>query len=121
MLAGLISIGLSLGCKGTTVKEDNPVFTSAPPRRSLVNHAADAEEQRLAQQADTTEAGVVPVAFHEIGVTPLTGSSVVATVNGKPVFVDDVLGGVRRRIESDPSLTDEQRQQILLQALRART
>jgi parvulin-like peptidyl-prolyl isomerase len=119
--ATLMLIGLSVGCKGTTVKEDNPVFTSAPPRRSLVNHAADAEEQRLAQTSAPNEGGIVPVAFHEIGVTPLTGSSVVATVNGKPVFVDDVLGGVRRRIESDPNLTDEQRQQILMQALRART
>ena len=121
MFVGLISFGLSLGCKGTTVKEDNPVFTSAPPRKSLVNHAADAEEQRLAQQAGPAEGGIVPVAFHEIGVAPLTGSSVVATVNGKPVFVDDVLGGVRRRIESDPNLSDEQRQMILMQSLRART
>ena len=114
-------IGLSVGCKGTTVKEDNPVFTSAPPRRSLVNHAADTEEQRLAQQADPTEGGIVPVAFHEIGVTPLAGSSVVATVNGKPVFVDDILGGVRRKIEADPNLTDKQRQLILTQSLRLRT
>jgi hypothetical protein len=121
VLAGLVLSGASVGCKGTTVKEDNPVFTSAPPRRSLVNHAADAEEQRLAQKADPPESGIVPVAFHEIGVTPLTGSSVVATVNGKPVFVDDILGGVRRRIESDPNLTDEQRQMILMQSLRART
>ena len=121
VFAGLISLGLSLGCKGTTVKEANPVFTSAPPRRSLVNHTADAEEQRLAEQGDPQEGGIVPVAFHEIGVAPLSGSSVVATVNGKPVFVDDVLGGVRRRIESDPNLTDEQRQLILMQSLRART
>lgn len=114
-------IGLTSGCKGTTVKEDNPVFTSAPPRRSLVNHAADAEEQRLVKQADSDVGGVVPVAYHEIGVTPLAGSSIVATVNGKPVFVDDILGGVRRKIEADPNLSDEQRQMILLQSLRART
>ena len=103
------------------MKEDNPVFTSAPPRRSLVNHAADVEEQRLVKQADSTAGGVVPVAYHEIGVSPLTGSSIVGTVNGKPVFVDDILGGVRRKIEADPSLTDEQRQQILTQTLRLRT
>ncbi|MCA9012218.1 MAG: hypothetical protein KDB01_20840, partial [Planctomycetaceae bacterium] len=114
-------IGPTIGCKGTTVKEDNPVFTSAPPRRSLVNHAADAEEQRLVRQADSNAGGVVPVAYHEIGVTPLAGSSIVATVNGKPVFVDDILGGVRRKIEADPNLSDEQRQMILLQSLRART
>jgi hypothetical protein len=112
LFAAVVLIEMSVGCKGTSVKEDNPVFTSAPPRRSLVNHAADAEEERLAQQSNAKEKGIIPVSFHEIGVTPLTGTSVVATVNGKPVFVDDVLGGVRRRIESDPNLTDEQRQMI---------
>ncbi len=121
MSAALLLTGQNAGCKGTSVKEDNPVFTSAPPRRSLVNHAADAEEQRLVQQADPNTGGVVPVAYHEIGVTPLAGSSVIATVNGKPVFVDDVLGGVRRKIEADPNLSDEERQMILLKYLRAKT
>ena len=121
VFAALLLIETNAGCKGTSVKEENPVFTSAPPRRSLVNHAADAEEERLTQQAKAKENGVVPVSFHEIGVTPLTGTSVVATVNGKPIFVDDILGGVRRRIESDPSLTDEQRQMIMMQSLRLRT
>ena len=58
---------------------------------------------------------------YEKGVTWLTGSSVVATVNGKPVLVDDILGGVRRRIEADPILSDERHQMILLQSLRTRT
>lgn len=120
-LLALLLIVLSCGCKGTTVKEDNPVFTSAPPRRSLINHAADAEEQRMAQLADSAKGDIVPVSFHEIGVEPLTGSSVVATVNGKPVFVDDILGGVRRKIESYPNFTDEQRQLNLMQSLRLRT
>ena len=121
VFVALVLIEMSVGCKGTSIKEENPVFTSAPPRRSLVNQAADAEEERLAQQANAKENGIVPVSFHEIGVTPLTGTSIVATVNGKPVFVDDVLGGVRRRIESDPNLTDEQRQMIMMQSLRLRT
>ena len=119
MAASLLQIGLLAGCKGTSVKEDNPVFTAAPPRQSLVNDAADAEEQRLVDQ--TKPDGVVLVAYHEIGKTPLAGSSIVATVNGKPVFVDDVLGGVRRKIEGDPSLTDEQRQVILTESLRRHT
>lgn len=121
IFAALVLMPISVGCKGTSVKEENPVFTLAPPRRSLINHAADAEEQRLANQSNAKEGGIVPVSFHEIGVAPLTGTSIVATVNGKPVFVDDVLGGVRRRIESDPNLTDEQRQMIMLQSLRLRT
>lgn len=121
VFVALVLIEMSVGCKGTSVKEENPVFTSAPPRRSLVNRAADAEEERLAQQANAKKDGIVPVSFHEIGVAPLTGTSIVATVNGKPVFVDDVLGGVRRKIEADPNLTDEQRQLILMQSLRIRT
>ena len=121
VFVALILIEASIGCKGTSVKEDNPVFTSAPPRRSLINRDADAEEQRLAKQTNANKSGIVPVSFHEIGVTPLTGTSVVATVNGKPIFVDDVLGSVCRKIESDPNLTDEQRQIILMQSLRLRT
>ncbi|HRA86723.1 MAG TPA: peptidylprolyl isomerase [Planctomycetaceae bacterium] len=119
LLAAMLQIGLIAGCTGKSVKEDNPVFTAAPPRQSLVNDSADAEEQLLTSQAKTD--GVVPVAYHEMGVTPLSGSSIVATVNGKPVFVDDVLGGIRRKIESDPNLSDEQRQLILTESLRRKT
>ncbi|HQX54151.1 MAG TPA: peptidylprolyl isomerase [Planctomycetaceae bacterium] len=119
LLAAMLLIGPIAGCTGKSVKEDNPVFTAAPPRQSLVNDSADAEEQLLTSQAKTD--GVVPVAYHEMGVTPLSGSSIVATVNGKPVFVDDVLGGIRRKIESDPNLSDEQRQLILTESLRRKT
>ena len=31
-VVALLLIEISVGCKGTSVKEDNPVFTSAPPR-----------------------------------------------------------------------------------------
>ena len=68
VFAALVLIEMSAGCKGTSVKEENPVFTSAPPRRTFINHAADAEEERLTQQANTKENGIVPVSFHEIGV-----------------------------------------------------
>ncbi|MDA1230612.1 MAG: peptidylprolyl isomerase [Planctomycetota bacterium] len=78
-------------------------------------------EADLRRLAESSEQEILPVACHIIGVTPLTGSSVIATVNGKPIFVDDILGGARRRIEVDPNLSDEQRQIILLSSLRART
>jgi len=44
------------GCKGRSVKYDNPVFEPAPPRRSLINKAADEEERRLMGAAMETDA-----------------------------------------------------------------
>jgi parvulin-like peptidyl-prolyl isomerase len=41
----------------------------------------------------------------------------VAIVNGQSIFLDDVLGGVRHMIESNPQLSDDQRQAILLNEL----
>jgi len=110
----------STGCKGRSIKEENPVFTAAPPRRSLVNHSADAEEQRLAQRRPETD-GVTQVGYSRLSKEgPLSGTSVVAEVNGKPVFVDDVLGGARHIIENDERLPDEQRQAVLESELRKR-
>lgn len=110
----------STGCKGRSIKEENPVFTAAPPRRSLVNHSADAEEQRLTQQRPEAD-GVTQVGYSRLSKEgPLSGTSVVAEVNGKPVFVDDVLGGARYIIENDTRLPDEQRQAVLESELRKR-
>ncbi len=96
------------------------MFTAAPPRRSLVNHSADAEEQRLAQRRPETD-GVTQVGYSRLSKEgPLSGTSVVAEVNGKPVFVDDVLGGARHIIENDERLPDEQRQAVLESELRKR-
>jgi len=108
----------STGCNGRSIKEENPVFTAAPPRRSLVNREADEEEQRLAQ-GQPAKTGNQPAGF-QLSTGELTGSSVVALVNGRPVFMDDVLGGVRQMVEADPRIPDEAKQQVLLSELSKR-
>jgi len=120
LLLAMLLPGTNAGCNGRSIKVDNPVFAPAPPRRSLVNHSADAEEQKLvrAQKADGTD--VQPVGFAKFTDGPLSGSSVVAEVNGKPVFVDDVLGGARQIIERDPNLPDDKRQMVMLSTLQKR-
>ena len=120
-MMGVLLLALaSTGCKGRSIKEENPVFTAAPPRRSLVNHSADEEEHRLTQQQPSSDS-VTQVGFSRLSKEgPLSGTSVVAEVNGKPVFVDDVLGGARSIIENDARLPDEQRQAVLESELRKR-
>ena len=108
----------STGCNGRSIKEENPVFTAAPPRRSLVNREADEEEQRLVQ-GQPAKTGNQPAGF-QLSTGELTGSSVVALVNGRPVFMDDVLGGVRQMVEADPRIPDEAKQQVLLSELSKR-
>ncbi len=125
--ACLLSL-LTTGCKGRSVKYDNPVFEPAPPRKSLINKAADAEEQRLfgANSESDAEPGSDPATpFRSAGLErlssgPLTGNSVVALVNGHPVFLDDVLSGVRQMVENNPQLSDQQRQVILQAQLKNR-
>jgi parvulin-like peptidyl-prolyl isomerase len=72
----------------------------------------------MAQQSDSTD--VQQVGFSELSNSPMTGTSVVAEVNGKPVFLDDVLGGARQIIERDPNLPDDKRQMVLMMTLQKR-
>lgn len=111
---------LSSGCSGRSIKEDNPVFTAAPPRRSLVNSEADMEEQRLVEQQQRGGKDVLQTGHSKLSSGPLTGSSIVALVNGRPVFLDDVLGGVRTIVENDPRIPGEARQQVLMSELARR-
>ncbi len=114
----LLAMPAIIGCNGKSVKEENPVFAPAPPRRSLVNHSADAEERRLAQIAP--QSNVSQTGFERSSDRTLSGTTIVANVNGKPVFVDDVLGGGRQVIERDPRLTDERRQMVIEATIRNR-
>lgn len=115
----LVMLG-NCGCKGRSLKVPNPVFADAPPRRSLVNQTADAEEQKLAMAQTATGTDVQQIGFSKNQSGPLTGTSIVAEVNGKPLFVDDVLGGARQIIESDPRLPDSKRQDVIEATLRKR-
>jgi parvulin-like peptidyl-prolyl isomerase len=119
LMAGMCTLLIS-GCSGRSIKVDNPVFAAAPPRRSLVNHSADAQEQKLEMAQKGGETDVQTIGFSKLSNGPLTGSSVVAEVNGKPIFVDDVLGGARQIIERDPNLPDEKRQMVMMSTLQKR-
>ena len=52
------------------------------------------------------------------GSEPLTGNTVVATVNGHSILLDDLVGSMRLNLEASDQVTPEQRQQYLLQAAR---
>lgn len=109
-LSGLLLAGMLCGCSGKSVKYDNPVFSPPPPRISLTSSQTLPEENHSG--GSFQEAGLE----RELG-RVLTGNTVVATVNSQPVFLDDVLGGVRQMLEADSRLSDEQRQVVLKREL----
>ena len=110
-LAALLLVLLS-GCQGKSLVSNNPVFSDLPPRRSLVN---DATKERT----DENRGSMMQVSLSKDS-EPLTGNSVVAEVNGRPLFVDDLIGSIRLTIEADERYTVAQRRQILLQQLKTR-
>ena len=99
------------GCAGKSIKEDNPVFAAAPPRRSLSNNTAGLSEPRFAMSDDGS--AIRRVSHGTETPEPLTGTTVVCEVNGNPIFVDDLLGGMRQMLETDPRLTDADRDRLL--------
>ncbi len=104
-LAGLI------GCEGKSLVNSGPVIRDTPPRLRAENQAnqeaaKDTPEHQLVGFTETTE--------------ELTGNTVVAEVNGRPIFVDDLIGSIRLTVEADPKLTDEQRQGIMRAQLKQR-
>lgn len=120
---GLFLVSSVPGCQGRAIHEDNPVFSAAPPRRSLSNRAADERELALTGSGRTSAASgsrIQTVSHSRLSSGPLTGTSIVAEVNGRPVFVDDVLGGMRRVLEAQPQLPDDERQRFLTAELKKR-
>ena len=67
-----------------------------------------------------SESDVQTIGFSKLSSGQLTGTSVVAEVNGKPIFVDDVLGGARQIIERDSNLPDDKRQLVMMSTLQKR-
>lgn len=112
MLLALIVVS---GCEGKSLVDDNPVFTAAPPRESLTNKSSVARAQDGEDGSD-----ILAVSFSAAKGAPLLGNSVVAEVNGTPIFVDDLVGSLRLAIEADPGITPEQQQQILHAQVRGR-
>jgi parvulin-like peptidyl-prolyl isomerase len=111
--ASLAALLASTGCNGRSVREDNPVFAPPPPRRTLVNAAADAEEQRLAGLLTAGAENVRSTGTAQLNSGPLTGNTIVAHVNGRPVFLDDVMRDYRMVVENNPDIPDQHRQRIL--------
>ena len=111
---------LATGCTGRSVKVDNPVFASAPPRKAMVNSASHGTDGRLASNstAASPDGTIQPVGFSANPGTPLTGSSIVAYVNGRPVFLDDVLSGFLQMLEAKTEITADQRNYIIRERLR---
>ncbi|MCP4786545.1 MAG: hypothetical protein GY903_28115 [Fuerstiella sp.] len=115
LLLLLIVVVSLAGCQGKTLVDDNPVFVEAPPRRSLTNKSTVAESV-----GEKGESQIQAVSFSDSPETKLAGNTVVAEVNGRPIFVDDLIGSLRLAIEAEESLSDEQRQQILEKQVRGR-
>jgi hypothetical protein len=112
----LLAVVLLLpGCQGKSLVDDNPVFAEAPPRRSLTNKSTVA-----AADGEKSESQIQAVSFTGSGTTKIVGNTVVAEVNGRPIFVDDLIGSLRLAIEAEESLSEEQRQQILEKQIKGR-
>lgn len=84
----------------TAHKVDDPVFGPPPPRMALANNgspqnAATGDKVALASTTAGAPGGVVPISTTAGGnidtSAPLQDTDVVATVNGAPIFVSEVL------------------------------
>ncbi len=114
LLCGLLPCLCLAGCAGKTLVDDNPVFSETPPRRTLTNRSS------VANSDDLPSSVVRTVSYDSASPEPLTGNSVVAEVNGSPIFVDDLIGSIRLTVESNPKLKPDQVQQILHQEIKPR-
>lgn len=103
---------LLAGCEGKSLVDDNPVFTEAPPRLRGTNAADSVGEPR----ADS----VVKSVSHSKSTVELTGNTVVAEVNGTPIFVDDLIGSMRLSLEADPQLSDSEKTSIMREQIKKR-
>ena len=105
----------AVGCEGKSLVDDNPVFAAAPPRGSLTNKAT------VAASSDAKSHSTVhTVSSTESSDEQLSGNSVVATVNGTPIFLDDLIGSLRLSVEADTRITPEQRQKIYYAQIQGR-
>ena len=114
-LLPLLMVALVCGCQGKSLVDDNPVFRETPPRRSLTNRATSESD------STTRSSSIKSVSFtNDASTEELTGNTVVAEVNGTPIFVDDLVGSQRLAMEADPRVSPEQRQSILLRQIKGR-
>lgn len=105
----LVAACFLVGCEGKSLVDSDPVFANAPPRRSLTNRATVVQAQ-----SEEAESVVKTVSYDTTSAAPLTGNTVVAEVNGTPVFVDDLIGSVRLALEERDEIPEEQKRRIML-------
>lgn len=89
LVCGMVLLMVATGCKGLRGKVDNPVMP-APPSR--VSHVESENDEELAANEDQS-AGIIQTSLTPGSVddTALFNASVVARVNGAPVFASEVL------------------------------
>lgn len=111
-----LTVCLSLaGCAGKTLVDDNPVFADAPPRGSYDNKAS------LATSGEkNAAANISTVSLSKTGDVELTGNTVIAEVNGNPIFVDDLVGSMRLTLDENKQIPADERQKILKAQIRAK-
>lgn len=111
-LLPLLCFTFFAGCEGKSLQDDNPVLTEAPPRLKDTNRASEAQ--------DESHDSVIRAVGHSTSTVQLTGNTVVAEVNGSPIFVDDLIGSMRLSLDADEKLSEEEKQSIMYRQVRAR-
>jgi parvulin-like peptidyl-prolyl isomerase len=102
----LLTVIVLTGCAGRSIEEDNPILGPAPPRSALTadeDYYRDSKSlfDRSGHRFGEDDRVVLPASY-STGTRldyDLTGNQVVATVNGQPLFSDEVLGGYAARLE----------------------
>ncbi len=110
----LLTVLLLSGCEGRSLVSDNPVFSDLPPRRSLENSATKERSSGKDRRSDFKQVALITSS------QPLEGNTVVAEINGRPLFVDDLIGSIRLTLEASDQFTDSQRRQVMLEQLKIR-
>lgn len=102
----LLLVLVLTGCEGRTIKEDNPVLGPAPPRSALTADESYYREAGVLTGHPGHKYGeddrVIMPASYSSGMRldrDLTGNQVVASVNGQPLFYDEVMGAYAGRLE----------------------
>lgn len=113
-LTALAAVLMFSGCEGRSLVSDNPVFADLPPRRSFQNSATRERSGDQERQGDLQQTSLSTSSL------PMQGNTVVAEINGRPLFVDDLIGSIRLTLEASDQVTDRQRRQIMMEQLKQR-
>lgn len=105
----ILLAALTLGCSGRSYDVANPVVGPIPPR---VSGAAE----KLADSEGAAKSDIVQVKLEN---EPLSMTTVVATVNGRPILAGDILEQYDSRLaQMRPKLTDSQYREAQLSIIK---